>query len=173
MRNKFLSVAVIIFTVSVAFAQKSEKQIAAIRTEVKRINKNASSYNRKTESIEGISLEGTEATYYSSGKSLKKISAKIYGETYRATAELFYRDEQLIFAFQRVEKYDTQIAVDPPPKVVKIEEIRSYFANGKMIGFLQGKKVIKPGNAAFKKEEKDTVEFSDKLKAVFWNKFIN
>ena len=43
------------------FAQ-IEKQIKQIRADVNLINKNASKYTKKTKTVEGIALEGTEAT---------------------------------------------------------------------------------------------------------------
>ena len=55
----------------------------------------------------------------------------MYGETFRATAELYYSGEELIFAYQRLQRYDTHIAMKPPPKVVKIIETRVYYSGAK------------------------------------------
>ena len=90
-----------------------------IRAEVAAINKGAAKYTKTTKDVEDISLEGTEATYFSSAGNLRKITAKMYGETYNATGEFYYRDGELIFAFLKHNQYDTQIGLDKPPKVVR------------------------------------------------------
>lgn len=115
--------------------------------------------------MDGISLEGTEATYFMSGKGLKKIVAKMYGETFRATAELYYSGEELIFAFQRLEKYDTLIARKPPPKLVRIEETRRYRTGGKTIHILSGKTQLKTEDIKFTEAEYELIELADQLKA--------
>lgn len=45
-----------------------EKQIAAIRADVNLINKNAPKYDKKVKGIDGLSVEGSEATYFISGR---------------------------------------------------------------------------------------------------------
>lgn len=146
-------------------AQDDEKSIASIRAEVALINKNAPKYQKKTRSVEGISLEGTEATYFTSGKGLKKITAKMYGETFRATAELYYSGEEMIFAYQRLEKYDTQIAANPPPKVVKIVETRIYYSGEKAIKVIEDKKNLASVSSEFRAAEEGMNDLSQKLKA--------
>lgn len=159
----------IILAASIATNAQIEKQISTIRADVNLINKSAAKYDKKSKMIEGISLEGTEATYFASGKGLKKIAAKIYGETYRATVELYYSGEEMIFAFQRVERYDTHIAMKPPPKVVRIEETRLYRSGEKTIRILSGKAQIKPGDIKFTETEYEIIELADQLKAGFDN----
>lgn len=146
------------------FAQP-EKQITAIRAEVAAINKAAVKYDKKTQLVEGISLEGTEATYFTSGRGLKKITAKLFGETFRATAELYYSGEELIFAYRRMQRYDTHIAMKPPPKVVKIIETRVYFAGAKAIRVIEGKKQVSSTEITFTEAEMEIRELSDMLKA--------
>ncbi len=92
MKLKLLILTIATFIgVQTIFAQSVERQIIAIRAEVTAINKNAKSYKKTTKDVEGVSLEGTEATYFVSGKGLRKITAKIYGESFRAILELYYR----------------------------------------------------------------------------------
>ena len=141
-----------------------EKEIAAIRADVNLIDKNAAKYEKKTKNFDGLSLEGSQATYFTSGRGLKKIVAKMYGETYRSTAELYYSGEELIFIFQRLERYDTQVGMDPPPKVARIEETRLYRSGGKTIRILSGKTRLKPGDIKFTEAEYQLYELSDELK---------
>lgn len=147
-----------------AFAQ-TDKHIAAIRAEVNLINKNARTYRKVERSVEGISLEGTAATYFLSDKGLKKITAKIYGETFRATVELFYSGEEMVFAFQRLERYDTHVAAEPPPKVAKVIETRVYYSKGKAVRVIDEKKTLKSGESGFTAAEEAMIDLSEKLKA--------
>ena len=71
--------AVLVF--SMAGSAQTEKQIAAIRSEIRQINKGSAKYAKKTKNLDNLSTEGAEVTYYTSGKGLKKIVAKIYGES--------------------------------------------------------------------------------------------
>lgn len=146
-----------------AFAQ-TEKEIAKIRAEVAAINKGAAKYKKTTKNVEDISLEGTEATYFHSAKNLKKITAQMFGETYNATSEFYYQNGELIFAFIKRNQYDTQIGVNPPPKVVRVEERRFYFANGELIRLLVGKKELKPGGEKYSELKDQIISISSKLK---------
>lgn len=148
------------------FAQ-DEKEILSIRREVTAINKNLKKYTKKTKDVDDISLEGTEATYYSSGKGLMKISAKMYGETYNAVGEFYYQGEELIFAYIKLNKYDTQIGLKKPVKVVKVEEQRLYFAGGDLIKFLVGTKQVKSTGERFEESKKETARISETLKAAY------
>lgn len=162
---KTLALALVLAVAPAALLAQTEKQIASIRSEVNLINKAAPKYQKKTESVEGVSLEGAEATYFTSGRGLKKIVAKIYGETYRATAEIYYSGEEMIFAYQRLEKYDTHVAMTPPPKVTKVVETRVYCAGADAIRVLEGKKQLAAGDAAYDEAVAGMRELSDKLKA--------
>lgn len=163
----FISLILFVFFASfkVAPAQKAADQIAAVRREVAAIDKNLGKYAKQIKTVEGVSLEGAEAVFYSSGKVLKKIHADLAGETYRATADLYYKDEKLIFVYYRRSRYDTQIGLEKPPKVVKIEERRLYFANGELTKLVAGKTTVKPGSEQFNKSKTEITELSDKLRA--------
>lgn len=164
MTRSFFAIA-LIFTGALTLFAQGEKQIASIRSEVNLINKNAPKYSKRTRTVEGISLEGSEATYFTSGRGLKKITAKMYGETFRATAELYYSGEELIFAYQRVQRYDTHIAMKPPPKVVKVIEKRIYYAGSKAIRVIEGKKQLAETDILFQEAEMELMELSDMLRA--------
>jgi hypothetical protein len=167
MKTKYLIfIIAIIFSSNITFAQTA-KQVTAIRKDVELINKNAKSYTKTTKDVEGISLEGTEATYFTSGKGLKKITAKSYGETYNATTELYYSGEQLIFVYRKFNRYDTQIGLAKPPKVTSVKESRFYFTNGKLIKFLDGKKDVKNTTKYWLDSESEMLQLAEKLKAEY------
>ncbi len=167
MKTKLLILAIVTFIATqTAFAQTAKK-ITAIRNEVNLINKSAKKYTKTTKDVEGISLEGTEATYFVSGKGLKKIVAKSYGETYNATTELYYNGEELIFVYRKINSYDTQIGLEKPVKVVSVKESRFYFINGELIKFLNGKVNVKNTTKFWYDTKSEITELSKKLKDAF------
>ena len=124
-------------TVQLTAAQQKtqiERDVANIRSGVLRTSKLLSTFKKTTKMVDDVSLEGTEATFYSSTAGLKKIHAEMAGETYYAKADYYYSDRgKLTFVYYQFNRYDTQIGMDPPPKVVRKEEKRLYFKDGKMI----------------------------------------
>ncbi len=144
---------------------QTEKEIVKIRAEVAAINKGSAKYKKTTKAVEDISLEGTEATYYHSAKKLKKITAKMYGETYNATGEFYYRDGELIFAYLKHNKYDGSIGTGKTPKVISVEEQRFYFTGGDLIRLLVGKKELQSGDERYSQLKDEITNISDKLQA--------
>ena len=111
---------------------QADKRVTDIRAKVAEINGGAEKYQKENKNVVGISTEGAEVTLFRSGEELKKISAKIYGETFKGTSEFYFSGGELIFEFDRISRYDTQIGLKKPVKVVRIEQYRSYFEKGKM-----------------------------------------
>ena len=164
MKKIFLSAVLLVFFGNAIFAQNNEKQITAIRAEVAATNKAAAKYSKKTKNVDNISLEGAQATYYVSGKGLKKIVAKMYGESYNATGEFYYQGEDLIFAFVKFNKYEMPIGSGgKSPKIVSTEEQRLYFAGGDLIRLLLGKKELKPGDERYAELKDEITGISKKL----------
>ena len=168
MKMKLLILTIATFIgINTVFAQSVEKQVVGIRAEVAAINKAAKGYKKTTKDVEGVSLEGTEATYFTSGKGLKKITAKMYGETFQAIGEYYFQGEDLIFAYEKMSRYDGQIGLSKPVKVVKVEEKRFYFSGGKMIKMLAGKTSVKSGSEQWENSEKDTLALMKTFKEAF------
>jgi hypothetical protein len=160
----FLAGILLIFAAANSTPAQIETEIVKIRAEVAAINKGASKYAKKTKDLEGISLEGTRATYFLSAENLKKITAEIYGETYRATGEFYYTGSELIFAYLKHHQYDTQIGASKSPKVVRTEEQRYYFVGGELIRLLIGKKELKSGDEKHSQLKEEIISLSSKLK---------
>lgn len=169
MKVKILPILLLISIVPTLAAaqQKSESAIAAIRAEVGSINLNSKNYARTTKDIEGISLEGATAIYFVADREIKKIRAKIYGETFNSSAEIFYRDRQPIFIFLKINRYETPIGTGGTPKVVAVEEQRIYYANGKTIKVMLGKTAVPPSEARFVEIERALTELSEKFLAAY------
>jgi hypothetical protein len=134
---------------------QTDKRVADIRGKVAEINKGAGKFTKTKKDVTGISTEGAEATLFHKGKELKKVVAKIYGETFNAISEFYFDGGDLIFAYDKINHYDTQIGLEKPVKVVRVEEIRSYFDGGKMFKLLNGAKTTAPGTDDFVQKEKE------------------
>jgi len=165
------SLIAILFSAALAPALigQTAAQMETIRAEVNLINKSAAKYQKKTKNVDDISLEGTEATYFTSGRDLRKITAEIFGETYRASAEIYYSGEEVIFAYQKLERYDTHIAMNAPPKVVSVMETRVYFAGAKAVRVMDGKTIVSASVPRFAEAETEVKELAEKLKNAYLN----
>ena len=141
--------------------------ISEIRAEVGKINADLPTYAKRVKTALGVSLEGAEATYYHGGKNLKRVSAKLYGETYNAVLDLYYRGDVLFFAYQKLNRYDTQIGMQPPPKVVRSEEKRLYFSADGLAVLKIGQTDVKQEDIRWREAEEEIVEVADRLKAAF------
>ncbi len=171
MKRKTFLLLIIIWGISLqtAFAQKTEteKEVSKIRSSVLRTNKLIKTFKKTKKFVEGVSTEGTEATFYSSTAGLKKIQAEIAGETFYAKADYYYSDRgELIFIYSQENRYDTQIGMNP--KVVKKEEKRLYFANGKMIKKITTITETDLSNESVN-EEKDIVDLENTFRKAFKN----
>lgn len=156
--------AALIFGLQDVSAQTAA-QIAKIRAKVSVINKNMAKYKMVKRDVEGISLEGAEAKFYSSGAALKKTTVKIYGETYNAVAEIYYEDSKPIFIYEKRNKYDKPFNLSP--KVISVEETRTYYVDKQIVRMLIGKKEIKASNEMFEEKKKEFSDLADKLFAAF------
>jgi hypothetical protein len=174
MKSKLLPVVVLIlwFGAHGSFAQDGSL-IIAIRAEVAQINGSLSTCTKTTKSVEGISLEGTEANYYSRGKELKKIAAKMYGETYNAAVELYYKDDMLTFAYYRLNRYDKQIGMPKSPKIVSSLKRRFYFSKGELVKVLLGTMEVKAGSEQWRASEATIASLAQKLRSEFEEKQSN
>lgn len=141
--------------------------ILEIRAEVGKINADLPNYAKSAKTVLGVSLEGAEATYYHDGKNLKRVSAKLYGETYNAVLDLYYRGDELLFAYQKLNRYDTQIGMQPPPKVVRSEEKRLYFSAAGLAALKIAQTDIEQEDVRWREAEEEIVEVADRLKAAF------
>jgi hypothetical protein len=144
-----------------------ERLISEIRTEVGQINAGLRTYKKSVKSLVGLSLEGSEATYYYDGQTIRKITAKLYGETYNAVSELYFRGDMLVFVYQKLNRYDTQVGMHPPPTVVNSEEKRLYFSEGALAVLKIGAAQVARDEMRWQEAEMEVIELADMLKAAF------
>ncbi len=119
-----------------AFCQ-TDKNVSAIRAEVESINKNAAKFRQTTGELNDVSTEGGKITVFRDNAQIKKIVAEIYGEMGRSILELYYKNEKLIFAFEREYRYER-----PFGKVLKIIPTRFYFTDERLVKMLVARREI-------------------------------
>ena len=143
--------------------------IAAIREEANEIDRNLPAYSRRTKVVLGISTEGASADYYRDGVKLRKISAKIYGETFNSDAEFYFSGDDLLLVHEKFNRYDTQIGMDPPPKVVSSEEKWLYFSAAELVALRIGEKDLSRSDARWQESASGMAGLAAKLQAAFRN----
>lgn len=166
------NIATVLFLILISAGQlsvraQSEPSLATIRREVSVINKNLKTYSKKTKDVEGVSLEGTRATYYTAGGSIKKINASVYGESFRAAAEIYYRGGKLIFIYYKLSRYDVPLGAGRAPKIVRTEQWRVYYANNEIIKMLLGTKELAAESELFQEIKQQTASAADALLAAY------
>ena len=167
MNTKSALLTLLLLALPVLAAAQVEKQISAIRREVAAINKNAPKFTKAEREVDNISAEGATAVFFTESGEIRKITARIYGETGQSVVEYFYNGGELIFAFQRAQHYDKPIDGGRAPKVSKISEIRAYFEGGKCIRLLDGKLALKEGTVEYDESLYGLVETADAIRAKF------
>lgn len=107
----------------------SPAAIARIRAEFAQIEREAAGYRRTTHDVHGFSLEGGELTGFYRGRELRKLHARLFGETWRGTEEYYFANGRLIFIHTVQERYDEPLS----GRVHWTIEHRFYFDGGRLI----------------------------------------
>jgi len=139
----------------------------------------------KTEPFElsGYSTEGGEAKAFRDSKgNIRLIKVQLFFESGKVFEEFYYDNGALIFAFYKQHHYNVPFYVTPETikeiggeafdqKKTTITEDRYYFSNGKMIQWLNEKRLsIKPDSKEFKNSEKEILETSNEMLSKFKRK---
>jgi hypothetical protein len=135
MNNSVIVIWFLFAVVSVHAADSSvEEKVKTIRAHYSKIEGSLKNCKQVKRDLTGESAEGGELTAYLKDASIRKMSAKFFGETGKALQEYYFWDNQLIFVL-RVESHYTK----PMSGVVKTKtEERFYFdfAGGSLIRWL-------------------------------------
>ena len=113
-----------------------EEKIKVIRGRYAEIESSLKNCRQVKRDLPGESTEGGELTAYLKDSSVRKLSAKFFGESGKALEEYYFWENQLFFVL-RVDSAYTK----PMSGVVKNKtEERFYFADGKLIQWLDAEK---------------------------------
>lgn len=109
----------------------SPAAIARIRQEFAAVEREAHTYRRTTHEVLNFSIEGGELTGFFRGRELRKLHARLFGETWRGTEEYYFAGGQLIFIHVVHERYAEPFG-EGGQIAARIEH-RLYFDGGRLI----------------------------------------
>jgi hypothetical protein len=139
----------------------------------------------KSESFElsGYATEGGEANAFRDSKGdIRLIKVQLFFESGKVFEEFYYENCALIFAYYRRQRYNVPFYVTPEtakeiggesfdPKKTAITEDRYYFDKGKMIRWLNEKKIaVQPESKEFQDSEKEITGASNEMLSKFKRK---
>src|ERR1051325_10095527 len=109
-----------------------EGKVKSIRAKYAEIERELKECRQVKRDLPDESAEGGELTAYFKGATLRKLSARVFGETGKALEEYYFLENELIFVLRVDTRY-----TKPNSGVVKNKtEQRFYFAGGKLIRWL-------------------------------------
>jgi hypothetical protein len=162
MNRRFIIACFLFAAVSVRAADSSvEKKVKTIRAHYSEIEGSLKNCKQVKRDLAGESTEGGELTAHLKDASIRKLSAKFFGETGKALQEYYFWDNQLIFVL-RVESHYTK----PMSGVVKTKtEERFYFAGGSLIRWLDAQNKDVTASAEKPVRERDLLADAKKYSA--------
>jgi hypothetical protein len=107
----------------------SPAAIARIRAEFATIEREASAYRQTKHDVHDFSLEGGELRGFYRGRELRKLHARLFGESWRGTEEYYFAGGRLIFIHVVYERYDEPMS----GRVQRTIEHRFYFDGSRLI----------------------------------------
>jgi hypothetical protein len=131
--------------------------IETIRQHYAQINRDAKNYRKVKKELSGFSAEGGNMIAYFHGPTMMKIVATYFGESGKATEEFYYWDGKLIFVFRSDSRYDKPLS----GKVVGTSENRFYFANGKLVRWIdESGKQVADGSTNWEEKQNEYLKTS-------------
>jgi hypothetical protein len=104
--------------------------IGRIRAQYAATEREAPGYRQTAHDVWNFSLEGGELRGFYRGSELRKLSARLYGETWRGSEEYYFADGQLIFIHVVTERYRGMFGAGGIQATI---EHRYYFDGGRLI----------------------------------------
>lgn len=114
---------------AVSATSGSPAAIASIRQQYARIDREAPGLRQTTHDLENFSLEGGVLHGFFAGRELRKLTARLYGETWRGTEDFYFAGGRIFFIHTVVQRYDESMS----GRVVATVDHRFYFDQGRLI----------------------------------------
>jgi hypothetical protein len=111
-----------------------DEKIKTIRAHYSEIEGSLKNCRQVKSDLPEESTEGGELTAYLKNSSVRKLSARFFGEMGRTLQEYYFWDNQLIFVLRVESRYTKILSGEVKSKT----EERFYFAEGKLIRWLNG-----------------------------------
>ncbi|HEX8237889.1 MAG TPA: hypothetical protein VF600_18255 [Abditibacteriaceae bacterium] len=144
--------------------------VAKARRDYARIERDAKHFTRIQTDLSGYSTEGGTLVAYFQDGAARKLVAQYYGETGRATEEYYFAGGRLFFVLRTELRYDKplNVAVEDKSevgKVVKQTRNRYYFAEGKLVRWVDESGKNRPAGKEFTAQERETLAQARRLLA--------
>jgi hypothetical protein len=107
----------------------SPRAIAEIRARFAEIEREAPRLRRTRHDLQNFSLEGGELEGFYRGGELRKLKARLYGETWQGTEEYYFSSGRLIFVHLVQNRYEEPMSGIGKRRI----EHRFYFDGGRLI----------------------------------------
>jgi hypothetical protein len=142
-----------------------DEQVKTIRSRYDAVEKGLGGCKQVKRDLPGESAEGGELTAYFLDQSLRKLTAKFYGESGQALEEYYFWDGRLFFVLRVESHYDKPLSGNVKNK----SEERFYFADDALIRWLDpGKKEV-PAGPELQRRGRDWVARAKKYSAMVKN----
>jgi hypothetical protein len=142
----------------------SADSIAATETTVAAIESRIIAMRTVEKTVLGESTEGTLATGYFEGTSLRKVRADVAGETFRSSLDIYLDPNGAIVHVRELEERYDKPMYEPGFKVVK-RTTRRYFFGGGTSSYVEENGAVLPADSA-QRLASDTYEFASRMKKV-------
>lgn len=166
-----------IFLSIIIFGQEESDSILKIREHFNYVNNNLSRLEQRTFEETDHSTEGGKGLLYFDGTDLVKVSLELLGETGKLERELYFKNEYLLFIFDKSYRYNAPIYIDDSrakefglsegfnAEKTKVYEDRFYFENEKLIRWIDSSGQLRPPNdPEYYSKEKSLVDYSLEFK---------
>jgi hypothetical protein len=133
MKRFFIIVCLLATVRPLAAADTSiDEKVKVIRAKYAEIENELKGYRQVKRDLPDESAEGGQLTAYFKGATLRKLSARFFGETGKALEEYYFVENELIFVL----RVDTRYTKPNSGVVRNKTEQRFYFVGGKLIRWL-------------------------------------
>jgi len=150
--------AFLVLCCSAAFAQKTDV-VKNIKSKYEYIEKNISTFTKRTVDDYDASTEGGEINGYYKGGKLLLIVTCYYGEQGKSHTEYFFNNGALFFVLDETYSYNIRFYdKDFDQRKTKLETSRFYFNDGNLIKWTREGKEIEQIDSEFHKEENRQLE---------------
>lgn len=162
-KKLFVAACVIAVAGSLRAADSSvEEKVKAIRAKYAEIEKGLKGCRQVKREVLDESAEGGELTAYFEDSNLRKLSVRLFGETGNVLEEFYFAEGKVIFVFRG----DTRFTAPNSGAVMSKTEQRFYFAEDKLIRWLNPEKKDVTIDAAAAEHERDILAYAKKYSAM-------
>lgn len=120
-----------------------------------RIEQDLKHFTRRETELSDFSTEGGDLVAYFQKGAVRKLVAQYYGESGHATEEYYFSGGRLFFVLRTEMHYDKPTEIYG--KAARKAQNRSYFADGKLVRWVDENGKIRPAGQEYTTQERETL----------------